>query len=432
MKSIKLTDVLLRRAKARSEELTDASSVGLIFRPTQRQGAVGVGAWYLRYTCPLTGNRQKLVIGRYPAMGLSAARAEASHYREMVDSGKNPQHERDKALRQQQKDEQCILKNVVDEYLSEKSMIWKGGESGSNYKRWKIQFDKYVLPKLGNRAITSISHYELAETLHKVWIETSETGNKLVQNLGALWAFAEAREYVPNKNIVDKAKQLLPAKKRRDSHYPSQPYQDIPALVQAILTKNGGSFSQCSNSELLLFFTIINASRGSASRLLRWEDVDFQQGIWVLRAKKERTKVKQDGFYPLTKKQIEILLEMEKRKIEADPSIVFPSRSHNKNGWYLSDNTLNKLLKYHKVKSDIDGKYAVAHGYRSSFMAFVLENRDKIKDDEGNQIYIDREVIEKQLQHTQKNRTIQAYDRSKNLKARKIIVEYWEKYIFGL
>ena len=133
----------------------------------------------------------------------------------------------------------------------------------------------------------------------------------------------------------------------------------------------------------------------------------------------------------MTKKQIEILVEMKKRKIEADPSIVFPTNRHNKNGWYLSDNTLNKLLKYQGVRSDVEGKYAVAHGYRSSFMAFVLENRDKIKDDEGNQIYIDREIVEKQLQHTQKNRTIQAYDRSKNLKERKIIVEYWEKYIFG-
>ena len=242
-------------------------------------------------------------------------------------------------------------------------------------------------------------------------------------------SFAEAAEYAAA-HEAGKAKLLMPSKAKKNGRgYPSQPYLQIPALVQAILQKRGG-LAGCKNSELLLFFTIINAARGSAARLLEWPDVDLEEKVWVLRANKEKSKVKTDSYYPITPIQMQILEEMKKRRID-ETQAVFPSHGPNKNGeFYLSDNTLNKILKDHKVESDVEGRFAVVHGYRSSFSNYAAENRKYQINDDGEIVVFDRDLSEKQLQHKIKNKVRGAYERTPEIEARRALVTEWEQLIF--
>ena len=428
MKKANLTDTLLRKIKPNSEVLTDSAVRGLYFHPSKRES--GVGSWSFRYVSPLTGQTRYIVIGHYPAMLLSAARIEIQKYRIMIKNGYDPKVERIQEIEKIEKEKKTVFQNVLDEFMEDKSNSWKGGRSGENYKKWNKIMGKHVLPVFGNTPISQISPEMLSKNLMTVWQETSDIGERIFQNLSAVWDFAFARDYIENKNIVDKAKLLMPSKAKKNGRgYPSQPYLQIPALVQAILRKRGG-LAGCKNSELLLLFTIINAARGSAARLLDWPDVDLEEKVWVLRANKEKSKVKTDSYYPITPIQMQILEEMKKRRID-ETQAVFPSNKPNKNGeFYLSDNTLNKILKDHKVESDVEGRFAVVHGYRSSFSNYAAENRKYQINDDGEIVVFDRDLSEKQLQHKIKNKVRGAYERTSEIEARRALVTEWEQLIF--
>lgn len=429
MKKVHLSDTALRKMKTRSEVLTDSSIPGLSIKPSTRKGAVGEGAWQFRYISPITKKNQYLVFGHYPTMNLATARMEASNYRNLVKSGRDPKFEKQQAIEKQEKEKRTILRNVIEECMSDRARNWKGGEHGESYKKWSKIINKHILPNLGDIPIGQITPKLIAENLKKVWSETHVIGDNIFQIMNAVWDFAFAREYVESSEIVKKARLLMPTRMKKEGGYPSQPYQQIPAFVQDILQKRGG-LAGCKNSELLLLFTIINAARGSAARLLNWEDVDLEEKVWTLRANKEKSKVKTDSYYPITPIQMQILEEMKKRRID-ETQAVFPSNKPSKNGeFYLSDNTLNKILKDHKVESDVEGRFAVVHGYRSSFSNYAAENRKYQINDDGEIVVFDRDLSEKQLQHKIKNKVRGAYERTSEIEARRVLVTEWEQFIF--
>jgi len=63
-------------------EIFDAATPGLALRVTER----GVKSWSVMYR--LAGKRRRDTIGRYPDLGVRAARARAAHAQELVDQGK--------------------------------------------------------------------------------------------------------------------------------------------------------------------------------------------------------------------------------------------------------------------------------------------------------------------------------------------------------
>jgi integrase len=88
-------------------------------------------------------------------------------------------------------------------------------------------------------------------------------------------------------------------------------------------------------------------------------------------------------------------------------------------GLVLSDMVLTKFLRDHKVSSGEPGRIATAHGFRSSFRDWASENT------------YPRDLAERALAHTVKNRVEVAYRRTDLLEQRRAMMEAWSAHLEG-
>ena len=84
-----ITDTLLKAMKPPAVgriEIKDDRCAGLEFRLTK----AGVASWSLRFRDPQTGKPSRFTIGRYPDVGIAAARERGNALRKEVAAGINP------------------------------------------------------------------------------------------------------------------------------------------------------------------------------------------------------------------------------------------------------------------------------------------------------------------------------------------------------
>src|SRR6516165_7839062 len=83
-----LTDTQIRSLKhppAGQIDIKDIRSPGLFLRVTSE-----TKTWSLRFSCPLTGKRQRMTLAKFPDLSLADARERARELRTLVAKGVNP------------------------------------------------------------------------------------------------------------------------------------------------------------------------------------------------------------------------------------------------------------------------------------------------------------------------------------------------------
>lgn len=140
---------------------------------------------------------------------------------------------------------------------------------------------------------------------------------------------------------------------------------------------------------------------------MTWSEVDFQEETWIIPA--ERMKAKQVHRVPLSKRAIDILRSQEGFHRE----LVFPSPRKQEE---LSDMVLTSFLRRVKAKSDTPGRFATAHGFRSSFRDWCSENG------------YSRDLAERSLAHAVQNKVEAAYHRTDLLDQRRGLIEAWSTF----
>ena len=207
-------------------------------------------------------------------------------------------------------------------------------------------------------------------------------------------------------NPVDSVDHLLPAQpstSKRVKHHPSMPWRAIPNFKKETIDKENTVTS------VILEFIIHTAVRSGEARFMMWSEIDFQKSVWNIPANRMKTGI--IHRVPLTNQVIELL---EKQEATNDMKLVFPSpRNHN----ILSDMAITKFLRDKKALSDIQGRNATVHGFRSSFRDWASENE------------YSRDLAEKALAHSVKDKTEAAYHRTDLLEQRRPMMEAWSKYI---
>jgi integrase len=83
----------------------------------------------------------------------------------------------------------------------------------------------------------------------------------------------------------------------------------------------------------------------------------------------------------------------------------------------LSDMALTSLLRRLKAHSDIPGRVATAHGFRSSFRDWCSEKG------------YSRDLAERSLAHTIKDKVEAAYHRTDLLEQRRELMSAWEAFV---
>jgi integrase len=396
-----LTDVRARNLKPGDSPLPDGSVTGLRLLPAQLKGR---GKWQLRYVSPETGKRRDMGLGAYPDTGIAVARKAALQARALLAINLDPLEERarkEAAAIETSKVRATTFEDAVREVYATLQPSWKNAK---HRDQWINTLETYVFPVLGSRLVEDLRPSDFAAALSPIWLTKPETASRIKQRCHAVMKWAWGRGLVSG-NPVDMVDTLLPKQgsvRGRVQHHPSMPWREIPEFVQAVVRLRKDV------TRALLEFVMLTAARSGEARGMIWEEVDLQAKVWTVPA--ERMKAGSPHRVPLSERAIEIL---EGQPSGTGAALVFPSPR----GLQLTDMALTKFLRDHKAKSDVPGRVATAHGFRSSFRDWASENGYA------------RDLAERALAHTISNQVEAAYHRTDLLEQRREMMQAWADHV---
>lgn len=397
-----LTETRARRIKPTDKPLADGTVVGLRLLPGTLNGR---GKWQLRFTSPETGARRDMGFGGYPDVSILSARERASEARKQIAAGIDPIEEA-----QRQEDEAACAVRIPTFEEAAKSVFEEHKANWSNGKhvdQWINTLTTYAFPLVGQRKVDTLKSADFADVLRPIWSVKAETARRVKQRCHAVMKWCWGKEYVQG-NPLDMVDMLLPkqsASVRAAVHYPAMPWRILPQFMQEIV-RAGDDVTRH-----LLEFTILTAARSGEARGMVWDEVDLSTSTWIVPA--HRMKAKAVHRVPLSSRAVELLKK--RRALARHPELVFPSPR----GSVLTDMALTKFLRTHKAVSDVPGRVATAHGFRSSFRDWASETG------------VARDVAERALAHTIRNAVEAAYHRTDLLEQRRSVMEAWTAHVTG-
>jgi integrase len=179
----------------------------------------------------------------------------------------------------------------------------------------------------------------------------------------------------------------------------------IPKLLRDIQNYAGEPNTVCGLKLSALTFV-----RPLELRTALWTDIDFEAAEWRYTPSKTRKQTQLAHIVSLSRQSLEILKEL--YKLNGHTPYVFYSAKAIKRG-IMSENTLNDALKSMGYKGEM-----CAHGFRAMAKTTLMER-----------LKIPAEYTELQLAHQVRDLHGTAYNRTKFLDERKIMMQEWADYL---
>lgn len=355
-----------------------------------RIGKSGKGYWIIR--CQMNGRRRDIGIGALSVVTLAEARNEAHKIRVDIQNGRDPVAERQKA--------KLIIPTFKEAAIKVHEENRKGWKNGKHQKQWIRTLEKYAFPKIGNRLVNDIEGPVIRDMLSPIWLEKPETARRVKQRVGVVLDWSYANGFRSTEAPLRSIGRGLPKQPKKDGHFAAMPYEEVPAFLNHLRSKENVS-------RLALEFLILTATRSGEVRGAKMDEIDIRNRLWTIPA--ERMKMGKAHAIPLTDSALDVLRRVEPFFAPVS-NLIFPGKNVKRP---LSDMTLLKVLKIASLP------YTV-HGFRSSFRDWVAE-----------QTSYPGEVAEAALAHSVANKVEAAYRRTDYLEKRRDLMRDWEKFCFG-
>lgn len=362
------------------------------------------GKWIMRYQ--LSGKRQTMGLGAYPAVSLANARIAAQIARNDVMQGQCPKRakvERERA---------AMVKHITFEacalsYMDNPKQILKGG--GDN-GRWLSPLNNHVFPSIGKLPIDHITVDDVINVLKPIWYDKHETAKKAANRIALTIEHAQLVHGIDcDVNAVKAAKRQLGHVEHIVKNIPHVKWQEVPALYTRLDVEKYGI------AALITKFAILTAgSRYGEIRRLKWADYDKEtQSVFIPAANNKRS---YDRRLALSPPAVEVLNQAAKfeRNQWIFPNSVGDNCAH--------DSVTNNLLK----KWNIEGR---GHGFRTSLKRWGISTKQ------------DKTMTEMLLDHAIGNSTEASYSRISGpnavandddmLEERRELWTLWAAYVCG-
>lgn len=387
----------------------------------------GSKSWLLRYQ--FNGRAREMGLGptattaaEEAAGGITLAKARdlAHEVRASLRSGVDPiaarEARRAEAERKAQQEADRSFRAVSTNLIAAKKPGWRSEKHGT---QWEATLKSYAYPKIGDKPVAKITTDDVLAVLRPVWTRAPETGSRLRQRMEAVLDAARALGWREGENPARWKGHLAhhlppPRKVRAVEHHPALPWQQMPAFMQELAKREG-------TAAKALTFLILTACRSGEVRGMRWPEVDFDTATWVIPG--ERMKAGRQHRVPLSSPALAVIEAMKERR-DARSDLVFPGA---KGGSALSDMAISMLVRGMATDGleegqrprwrDAEGNAVVPHGFRSTFRDWAGETRP-----EG------REVVERALAHTIKDKAEAAYARSDLIEKRRLMMGAWAEF----
>jgi integrase len=363
---------------------SDGAGLRLQVRPD------GARYWQLRYT--MAGKESTYQIGSYPAKSLEEARDEAAKARKLVAAGIRPSIDRKVQRARNVERGEATFKAVAEEWLARNKADW----SSHHYERNSGILTRILCPDLGPLPIEDISEPVLLRVLKQHYDSGIKVSAVRARGIaGQVFQYAKDTHratHNPARELVGSSVLKTPEVKHFDAIKPTQ----VGPMLRAL---DASETEPATRAALLLM--LYTGLRDSSVRGARWHEIDLKGKCWTVPA--ERMKSKREHRVPLPRQAVAILTEAAKLTRKELTSFVFASNA-SKHG-HLAENTLRLCL--HRL-----GFKVTAHGFRSLITDLLNEQG------------FNADAIERQLDHSDKDKVRRAYLRSDFYDYRRSMVQW--------
>lgn len=385
-----LTDAAIRTAKPGEKpyKLADERGLFLLVNPN------GAKWWRLKFR--VEGKEKALSLGTYPDTSLKEARSKRDEARKQLAEGIDPSQQR-KAIKAAREGVTANSFEVIcREWLENK----RSNIEEAQYKKALARLEKDVFPWMGSRPIAEITAPEVLAVLRRIDARGARyTAHKAKSEISQCFRYAIATGRAERDPCPD-LRGAIPAPKTENRPAITDP-KAAGELLRAIDGFKGTFVVRCALLLAPLLFV-----RPGELRKATWDGFDLDKGEWRYFINKTKT----EHLVPLASQAVAILREL--HALTGHGSYVFPGRDPKRP---MSDAAVNAALRRmgYDTKTEITG-----HGFRAMARTILHE-----------ELHIKPEVIEHQLAHQVSDALGTAYNRTKFLKDRKIMMQQWASYL---
>jgi integrase len=383
-----LSDASVRNAKAKTKpyKLSDGEGLFLLVTPAGRK------YWRLKYH--FAGKEKLLALGVYPEVSLADARERRTQARKALAAGNDPAEAKRVAKRLGVEKSQNTFESLAREWHQNRLETWNPEHAAKILKR----LERHVFPAVGSRPIADVTTSELLAVLRKIEQHGSEIAHRMLQISNQIFLFAVVTDRAANNPAASLRGALKPVVKSNHAFIKPQELQEYLRKLD--------NYDGALQTKLALRFLLLTFVRTGELRGAEWSEIDFDKAEWRIPA--ERMKMKDVHIVPLARQTVALLREI--KELTGQWRYVFPNQ--RKPFDIMSENTMLYALYrmgYHSR--------ATGHGFRSTASTILNENG------------FARDVIERQLAHSERDKVRAAYNYAQYLPERRKMMQWWADYL---
>lgn len=386
-----LTDAKIRTVKIteKPQKLFDGGGLFLLVTPS------GGKLWRFKYR--FEEKEKVLALGTYPDLSLTEARDRRQQARNLLANGVDPGNIKKAQIVAGTK-ETDTFEIIAREWHTQKTPSWAESHSVKVIR----QFELYAFPWMGARPIKEITAPELLAVLRRVEARgTLDTSHRLKQNCGQVFRYAIATGRAERDPVPDLRGALKSPNKKHLATITDP--KKVAALLRDIDDYQGGIIARCG----LQLAPLVFVRPGRELRLMEWTEINFDEAEWRIPA--ERMKAPSMHIVPLSRQAIAILRELQ--SLTGHGRYVFSSLRTGTRP--MSDGTLLMALR----RMGYTKEEMCVHGFRG--IASTLLNEQGWN----------RDAIERQLAHSERNSVRAAYNYAEFMPERKKMMQAWSDYL---
>lgn len=392
---MKLTDIACKSAKPKEKayKLSDGGGMFLHVMPH------GSRLWKLKYRH--LGKENLISLGAYPQISLAAARDKREAIKKALKEGIDPSLAK--------KEEKRLAKHNADNTFEVIAREWHehSKEKWNPIYRDNIihRLEMDIFPEIGSRPVKDITPPQILDAMRKIERRGAhEMARRALQTTGQIFRYAVATGRAESDPTRDLKGALKPFKR---GHFAALESKELPEFLKVLGRNDSRLFPQTIRAVKLLMLTFVRTSELIGAR---WEEFDFEAGLWEIPA--VRMKMKKAHVVPLSRQAMELFLEQ--RELTAQWEWVFPNQVRSRKP--MTNNTVLMALRRMGYQGKMTG-----HGFRALAMSTIKEK-----------LGYRHEVVDRQLAHVPANQVDKAYDRAQFLDDRTKMMQEWADYLDGL
>lgn len=386
-----LTDFQIKNLKYSGKPMKVTDGDGLFLYLS----ASGKKLWRMSYY--FERRERVLSFGEYPVVTLQKAREKRLEVRQLLADGIDPAELKKAAKEEQISEVKDMFRNIAHEWFEARTTDFTEKHRATVMYR----MEKYIFPVIGNEHIARMEALDILKVIQPIEKKgQNETARRQLQIIGQIYRFAVITGRAKRNPVTDLSGAIRPRKVTHRAAI-TEP-KKVAQLLRNIDDYEGYFPIVCALKLGPLVFV-----RPTELRAAEWSEFDFETSEWRIPA--TRMKMKQIHIVPLARQAVKILKELQ--EFSGSGKLLFPSiRTVTRP---LADATvLNAIRRMGCSKDEM-----CTHGFRSLASTLL------------NELGYNRDWIERQLAHGERNDVRAAYNYAEYLPERRRMMAEWADFL---